>query len=73
MNYDSHIYWRNNNERNEALALKKVLIENNVQTFPFVEKPIGPHPYPMFESYVKTQTLPLMKLYLLQIEKAVQY
>ena len=57
MNYDIHIYWRNNDERNEALALQKVLIENSVQTFPFVEKPIGPHPYPMFESHVTNQKL----------------
>jgi DOPA 4,5-dioxygenase len=57
LNYDIYIYWRNNDERNEALAIQKVLIENNVQTFPFVEKPIGPHPYPMFESHVTTQTL----------------
>ena len=61
MNYDIHIYWRNNDERNEALALQKLLIENNVQTFPFVEKPIGPHPYPMFESHVTTQTLPVIE------------
>ena len=61
MNYDIHIYWRNNDERNEALALQKVLIENNVQTFPFVEKPIGPHPYSMFESHVTTQTLPAIE------------
>ena len=58
MNYDIHIYWRNSNEREEALELQKVLIESDVQTFPFVEKPIGPHPYPMFESHVTTQTLP---------------
>ena len=57
MNYDIHIYWRNNDERNEALALQKVLLENNVQTFPFVEKPTGPHPYPMFESHVTNQKL----------------
>jgi DOPA 4,5-dioxygenase len=57
LNYDIHIYWRNNNERNEALVLQKVLIESNVQTLPFVEKPIGPHPYPMFESHVSSQTL----------------
>jgi DOPA 4,5-dioxygenase len=57
LNYDIHIYWRKKNERNEALALQKVLIENNVQTFPFVEKPIGPHPYPMFESHVTNQKL----------------
>ena len=61
MNYDIHIYWRNNVERNEALALQKVLIENNVQTFPFVEKLIGPHPYPMFESHVSSQTLPVIE------------
>ena len=61
MNYDIHIYWRNNDERNEALGLQKMLIKNNVQTFPFVEKPIGPHPYPMFESHVTTQTLPVIE------------
>ena len=61
MNYDIHIYRRNNNERNEALELQKVLIENNIQTFPFVEKPIGPHPYPMFESHITTQTLPVIE------------
>ena len=57
MIYDIHVYWRNNDERNEVLVLQKVLIENNVQTFSFVEKPIGPHPYPMFESDVSSQTL----------------
>ena len=54
-------YWRNNDERNEALALQKVLIENNFQTFPFVEKPIGPHPYPIFESHVTNQTLSVIE------------
>ena len=61
MNYDIHIYWRNSDERVEALELQKVLIESNVQTFPFVEKPIGPHPYPMFESHVSSQTLSVIE------------
>ena len=61
MNYDIHIYWRNSDEREEALELQKVLIESNVQTFPFVEKPIGPHPYPMFESHVTNQVLPIIE------------
>ena len=52
---------RNNDERNEALALQKVLIENSVQTFPLVEKQIGPHPYSMFESHVTTHTLPVIE------------
>ena len=61
MNYDIHLYWRNNDERSEALALQKVLIENNFQTLSFVEKPIGPHPYPMFESHVTNQTRPVIE------------
>ena len=69
MNYDIHIYWRNSDERNEALALQKVLIENNVQTFPFVKKPIGPHPYPMFESHVRNRTLPIIESLLVTYRK----
>ena len=57
MNYDIHTYWRNKEERNEAVKLKQLLIDNNVQTFTLVDVPIGPHPYPMFESHVTTQTL----------------
>ena len=33
------------------------IISNNVQTFPFVEKPIGPHPLPMFEAHVTDKNL----------------
>ena len=70
MNYDIHIYWRNNDERNEALTLQKILIENNVQTFPLVEKPIGPHPYPMFESHVNSQTLSVIETLLVANRKS---
>ena len=70
MNYDIHIYWRNNDERNEALVLQKVLTESNVQTFPFVEKPIGPHPYPMFESHLTSQTLPVIESLLVANRKS---
>ena len=70
MNYDIHIYWRNSDEREEALELQKVLIESNVQTFPFVEKPIGPHPYPMFESHVTNQTLSVIESLLVANRKS---
>ena len=70
MNYDIHIYWRNNDERNEALAIQKVLLEINVRTFPFVEKPIGPHPYPMFESHVSSQTLSVIESLLVANRKS---
>ena len=70
MNYDIHVYWRNSDEREEALELQKVLIESNVQTFPFVEKPIGPHPYPMFESHVTNQKLLVIESLLIANRKS---
>ena len=61
MNYDIHTYWRNNEERDEALKLKQLLIDNKVQTFPLVEIPIGPHPLPMFEAHVSAENLPAIE------------
>ena len=57
MNYDIHTYWRNAAEREEALKLKQILIDNNVQTFSLVDIPIGPHPLPMFEAHVSAENL----------------
>ena len=57
MNYDIHTYWRNNEERDEALKLKQLLIENKVQTFSLIEIPIGPHPLPMCEAHVSAENL----------------
>ena len=61
MNYDIHTYWRNSNERDEALKLKEILIANDVQTFSLVEFPIGPHPLPMFEAPVSATNLPAIE------------
>ena len=58
MNYDIHTYWRNAAEREEALKLMQILIDNNVQTFSLVDIPIGPHPLPMFEAHVSAENLP---------------
>jgi len=65
LNYDIHTYWRNNEERDEALKLKQLLIENKVQTFSLVEIPIGPHPLPMFEALVSAENLPAIGALLL--------
>ena len=65
MNYDIHTYWRNNDERDEALKLKQLLIDNKVQTFTLVEFPIGPHPLPMFEAHVSAEELPIIEVQLL--------
>ena len=64
MNYDIHTYWRNNDERDEALKLKQILIDNNVQTFSLVEFPIGPHPLPMFEAHVSAENLAAIEVLL---------
>ena len=61
MNYDIHTYWRNAAEREEALNLKQLLIDNNVQTFSLVDIPIGPHPLPMFEAHVSAENLPAIE------------
>ena len=61
MNYDIHTYWRNNEERDEALKLKQLLIDNNIQTFSLVDTPIGPHPLPMFEAHVSAENLPVIE------------
>jgi DOPA 4,5-dioxygenase len=61
LNYDIHTYWRNNKEREEALKIKQLLIDNNVQTFSLVDVPIGPHPLPMFEAQVSAENLPAIE------------
>jgi len=61
LSYDIHTYWRNNEQRDEALKLKQLLIDNKVQTFSLVEIPIGPHPLPMFEAHVSAEKLPAIE------------
>jgi len=65
LNYDIHTYWRNKEERHEALKLKQLLIDNKVQTFSLVEIPIGPHPLPKFEAHVSAENLPAIEALLL--------
>ena len=57
MNYDIHTYWRNGEERGEALKLKEILIANDVQTFSLVEFPISPHPLPVVKAHVSADKL----------------
>ena len=61
MNYDSHVNWRNRDERGKALKHKEILIDNNVQTISLVEFPIGPHLLPMVETHMSAANLPTME------------
>lgn len=65
MNYDIHIYWSNDQEKSEVLALKELLTYLGVQTYPLVNVPVGPHPLPMFESHVTSEQLPTIESALL--------
>ena len=69
MNYDIHIYWSNEAERAEAVALRQLLIDNQVRVFDMIDMPIGPHPLPMFEAHVTTATLPSIEAVLVQNRK----
>ena len=61
MNYDIYTYWRNNEERDEALKLKQILVDNKLQTSSLVDIPLGPHPLPMFEAHVSAENLPAIE------------
>lgn len=66
MNYDIHTYWANAEQREEALALKKLLDENQIQTYSMVDAAIGPHPLPMFEAHVSSAKLPEIEALLIE-------
>jgi aromatic ring-cleaving dioxygenase len=58
LKYDIHRYWQNAIDKSDAFKLRQVLIENQVKTFTPVEKPIGPHPFLMFEAHARGVQLP---------------
>ena len=49
MNYHAHIYWRNSNEREQAMLLRDWLAKQNCQLGRVWEVAIGPHTEPMFQ------------------------
>lgn len=57
MDYDIHVYWADADQRKEAAAIKNMLTGLNIHTFEMIDKPIGPHPLPMFEAHVNDNDL----------------
>lgn len=49
MYYHAHIYWQNESQRFEALHLRQPLQELGCHIGTIHEKPIGPHPYAMYQ------------------------
>ena len=49
MNYHAHIYWKNDAERNIALALRPELQSLGCGLGRVHDRAIGPHPLPMYQ------------------------
>jgi DOPA 4,5-dioxygenase len=49
MNYHAHIYWRNPEERERAIALRPELAALGCDLGQIHDRPIGPHPLPMYQ------------------------
>ncbi len=49
MNYHAHIYWRNPEERARAVALRSDLAALGCGLGQIHDRPIGPHPLPMYQ------------------------
>lgn len=69
MFYDIHVYFRNNLEMEEARIIEELLKDNNVKTFPFIEVPVGPHPYPMFEAHINDSNKDFIISEILKVNK----
>lgn len=63
MNYHAHIYF-DEHTRSAAVDLRAKLLEDNVsvgEVFFLVDKPVGPHPQPMFQiSFEQRQYIALV-------------
>ena len=49
MDYHAHVYWQNEDQRRRALFLRQPLSELGCQLGTLWDKPIGPHPYAMYQ------------------------
>lgn len=49
MLYHAHVYWQNEAQRREALLLRQPLQELGCQLGTIWDRPIGPHPLPMYQ------------------------
>ncbi len=72
MNYHAHIYWSTLEERQEAMSIRAYLHDNGCALGRIWDRPIGPHPLPMYqvmydssnkdciEKYLKQSTLTIL-------------
>lgn len=49
MNYHAHVYWKSETERTLALCLRPSFLSIGASLGTVHDKPIGPHPLPMYQ------------------------
>jgi len=55
MDYHAHIYWRDAQQRQQAMALREYLHDRGCALGRIWDQPIGPHPLPMFQVMYSTE------------------
>ena len=71
MQYHAHIYWKNDTEKKEALSLRLTLNDNGCGLGRIKEKPIGPHPLPMYQVMYDANNKNFVENYLQQFSKKI--
>ena len=64
MNYHAHIYWHNSEERQRAMEVRNDLHENGYALGRVWDRPIGPHPLPMYQVMYDNSTKSNIESYL---------
>ena len=66
MNYHAHIYWSNEQERHTAMQVRTYLHDNGCALGRIWDKPIGPHPLPMYQAMYDSSNQGCIEEYLVK-------
>jgi len=66
MIYHAHIYWKNSDQKNIAMAQRTLLNQLNCGVGMIYDEIIGPHPLPMYEVNYFDDTKNKLKIYWLK-------
>jgi len=64
MKYHAHIYWKNLNEKEKALSFRITLHDNGCGLGRIKDKPVGPHPLPMYQVMYEASNKEFVENYL---------
>ena len=64
MNYHAHIYWQDSEQRTKAMEARTYLHDNGCALGRIWDKPIGPHPLPMYQVMYNSSNQNCIETYL---------